>query len=150
MELTHTALDEVWKADGGGGARGSYPQARMAHLFDVIGAALCRCVVCSCGGISSRGSSRSGRRCCRRHRRGVQHRTGLARKLGQQNVVAWGNLGFETCFYGNSQTQEKRRRSSHKRVREFSSVSVDSRPPLELRSFSLVFSARGGLCRHDS
>ena len=42
MELTHTALDEVWKADGGGGARGSYPQARMAHLFDVIGAALCR------------------------------------------------------------------------------------------------------------
>lgn len=45
MELTHTALDEVWKADGGGGARGSYPQARMAHLFDVIGAALCRSVV---------------------------------------------------------------------------------------------------------
>ncbi|CAM9178225.1 unnamed protein product, partial [Hapterophycus canaliculatus] len=42
MELTHTALDEVWKADGGGGARGCYPQARMAHLFDVIGAALCR------------------------------------------------------------------------------------------------------------
>ena len=42
MELTHTALDEAWKADGGGGARGSYPQARMAHLFDVIGAALCR------------------------------------------------------------------------------------------------------------
>lgn len=45
MELTHAALDEVWKADGGGGARGSYPQARMAHLFDVIGAALCRSVV---------------------------------------------------------------------------------------------------------
>lgn len=42
MEQTHTALDEVWKADGGGGARGSYPQARMAHLFDVIGAAFCR------------------------------------------------------------------------------------------------------------
>ncbi|CAM9204031.1 unnamed protein product, partial [Ectocarpus fasciculatus] len=42
MDITHTALDEVWKADGGGGARGSYPQARMAHLFDVIGAALCR------------------------------------------------------------------------------------------------------------
>lgn len=44
MELTHTALDEAWKADGGGGARGSYPQARMAHLFDVIGAAFCRCL----------------------------------------------------------------------------------------------------------
>lgn len=42
MDTTHTALDEVWKADGGGGARGSYPQARMAHLFDVIGAAICR------------------------------------------------------------------------------------------------------------
>ncbi|CAM9563710.1 unnamed protein product, partial [Sphacelaria rigidula] len=42
MELAHSALDEVWKADGGGGARGSYPQARMAHLFDVIGAAICR------------------------------------------------------------------------------------------------------------
>lgn len=42
MDLTHTALDEAWKADGGGGARGSYPQARMAHLFDVIGSALCR------------------------------------------------------------------------------------------------------------
>lgn len=42
MGLTHTALDEAWKADGGGGARGSFPQARIAHLFDVIGAAICR------------------------------------------------------------------------------------------------------------
>ncbi|CAN0037087.1 unnamed protein product, partial [Choristocarpus tenellus] len=42
MEATHTVLDEVWKADGGGGARGSYPQGRMAHLLDVIGVAFCR------------------------------------------------------------------------------------------------------------
>ncbi|CAN0042899.1 unnamed protein product [Ascophyllum nodosum] len=42
MDLTHTALDEAWKADAGGGTRGSFPQARMAHLFDVIGAAFCR------------------------------------------------------------------------------------------------------------
>lgn len=56
MELTHTALDEVWKADGGGGARGSYPQARMAHLFDVIGAAFCRHVC--------RGSCRGALCCC--------------------------------------------------------------------------------------
>lgn len=43
MDMTHTALDGAWKADGGGGARGSYPQARMAHLLNVIGAAICRC-----------------------------------------------------------------------------------------------------------
>lgn len=42
IDLTQTALDEAWKADGGGGARGAYPQARMAHLLDVIGAAICR------------------------------------------------------------------------------------------------------------
>ncbi|CAM9184677.1 unnamed protein product [Discosporangium mesarthrocarpum] len=42
MDLTHAALDDAWKVDGGGGTRGTYPQERMAHLMDVMGAAFCR------------------------------------------------------------------------------------------------------------
>jgi hypothetical protein len=36
------ALDEVWRVEGSVGGKGVYPQQRMVHLMDVIGAALCR------------------------------------------------------------------------------------------------------------
>ncbi|CAM9809720.1 unnamed protein product, partial [Phaeothamnion confervicola] len=51
VEATHTALDDIWKVERGGGGGGGndrggggavYPQVRMEHLMDTVGAALCR------------------------------------------------------------------------------------------------------------